>query len=389
MPLLQDGAERCALRTGSYTVGGNGPDALPIARLECCPAVAILVVPPDGPATIQRLTARVVVFLDRTPLGIAAKELHNGAQIEFGDCCLTFAAGPDGEAAITSASSGVELGAWAAPTQPLVSAPARVSSAERARIVNVRTGETIELGNHRVVVGRDESCDFVVRGMGVSRRHFSVAPVQGGYLLRDESANGTLVNGSRVVGTYLLGAGDMLRLDEDDLRFEVDGAAPAVGADAAPTALLDLSYVRSAVAMDGRRDQPPPRATLEIGRGRYAGASFAVDRAVCAIGRGPENDVRIRDESVSANHATLLRKGATWFVVDLRSANGTFVDGSRVAGEREIATGARLKLGAVELTFRSVENTEKVTVETTRKESWMQRLLRPFTAYRDRQATTM
>ena len=29
--------------------------------------------------------------------------------------------------------------------------------------------------------------------MRVSRRHFSVAPVQGGYLLRDESANGTLV----------------------------------------------------------------------------------------------------------------------------------------------------------------------------------------------------
>src|SRR5581483_2195396 len=106
----------------------------------------------------------------------------------------------------------------------------------------------------------------------------------------------------------------------------------------------DLSYVRAAAsAMDITREQSPPPATLEIVRGRFTGASFAIDRPVCSIGRGPQSDVRIRDESVSTNHATLLRKGPSWFVVDLRSANGTFVDGSRAAGERELVSGARLK----------------------------------------------
>jgi pSer/pThr/pTyr-binding forkhead associated (FHA) protein len=215
--------------------------------------------------------------------------------------------------------------------------------------------------------------------MHVSRRHFSVAPVQGGYLLRDESANGTLVNGSRVVGTYLLGAADVLRLDEEELRFEVDGiASPEPSAQAATTTLLDLSCVRATAEPGGKRDQSPPRAALEIVRGRFAGAWFDVDRPVCAIGRGPQNDVRIRDESVSSNHATLLRKGRNWFVVDLRSANGTFVDSSRVAGEREIASGARLKLGAVELVFRALDGTGDVTIEMKRRESWMRRLLKPF-----------
>lgn len=382
MPLLHDGAERCALQTGTYTLGGNGPDALPITRLEACPAVATIVVPPDGPTTIQRIKASVVVRVDWNPLGIAPKELHDGAQIEFGDCCLTFSTDDSGSA-ITSASNYDEPRRWSIPAEPIVAKPAAVapgSAPSRARIVNVRTGDSIELGSRRIVVGRDdEACDFVLRGMHVSRRHFSVAPVQDGYLLRDESANGTLVNGSRVIGTYLLGAGDVLRLDEDELRFEIDGvAAPKPGTEAAPTALLDLSYVREAVAADYKREQLFRQATLEVVRGHFSGASFAIDRPVCAIGRGPHNDVRIRDESVSANHATLLRKGTSWFVVDLRSANGTFVDGSRVAGEREVASGARIKLGAVELVFRSVDASGDAPVERKRKDSWLRQLLKPF-----------
>jgi len=185
------------------------------------------------------------------------------------------------------------------------------------------------------------------------------------------------VNGSRVVGTYLLGAGDVLRVDEDELRFEIDGvAAPKPSVEAAPTALLDLSYAREVVAAEYKREQAPPKATLEIVRGHFSGASFAVDRPVCAIGRGVQNDVRIPDESVSANHATLLRKGTSWFVVDLRSANGTFVDGSRVAGERQISSGSRLKLGAVELLFRSIES--DLPIESKRRYSPLQRLLQLF-----------
>ena len=96
-----------------------------------------------------------------------------------------------------------------------------------------------------------------------------------------------------------------------------------------------------------RAGRPSPTATLEIIRGPFTGALFHIARPVAAIGRGEHSDVRIRDESVSTTHATLLRKGDTWYVVDLRSVNGTFVDGYRVAGERVIATGATLRVGTV------------------------------------------
>jgi pSer/pThr/pTyr-binding forkhead associated (FHA) protein len=378
MPLLQSGAERCTLQTGTYTLGGNGPGALPLSCLEWCAAVATVIVPPSGPSTIQRIAASVVVRLNRVPIGIAPIALNDGVQIEFEGHCVTFRTGNSGSATVSSALSGVQLESASANAEVT---PASAVPATHSRIVNTRTGDAIALGDQRVVVGRDEACDLVVAGMGVSRRHFTVTPVQGGYVLRDESANGTIVNGSPVSGTYLLGHGDVVRLDDVELRFELEGVAlPSASSAAAPTAIIDMTRLRREHAGGARREHPAPllAATLEIVRGPYAGASFSIDRPVCSIGRGPQSDVRIRDDSVSTNHATLLRKGATWFVVDLRSANGTFVDGLRVAGEREVTSGSRLKLGSVHLVFRSLDAVGDGAKESKRKGSWVRELLKSF-----------
>jgi pSer/pThr/pTyr-binding forkhead associated (FHA) protein len=380
MAVIDSGAERCALPPGVYTVGGKGPDSLPLTSLEWTSAVATIVVEPDGTATIQRLVASVVVRLDRVPLGVGPKELKNGAQIEFKGARLTFWTDGSGEAAVSSASIGGHTDEWKSSAErAAVRAPAADDAPAAARLVNVRTGASIALGKERIVVGRDEACDFVIPGMGVSRRHFSVAPVHGGYLLRDESANGTLVNGKPVCGSYLLGHDDVVRVDQEELRFELAGAvAPVSTAESRPTQILDVSRLRDESA--GSRREPPQAsfaASLEIVRGPFAGASFYIDRPVASIGRGAQCDVRIRDDSVSTTHATLLRKGGSWFVVDLRSANGTFVDGSRVAAERELASGSRLKLGSVELRFRSLNPGAPAPVEREKKRSWLKELFWP------------
>jgi pSer/pThr/pTyr-binding forkhead associated (FHA) protein len=382
MPFLDDGTQRCKLSPSTYTLGGTAADAVPIPGLERLPPVARLEVPTDGPATIQRLSASIVVRLDRNPLGIAPKPLADDAEIEFPGCRLRFSTRH------VNVEARQDYDAEGTLLRPIVSPYNDASSSDAeneteptpgARIVNLRTGEAVLLADERVVVGRDSACDLVVPQMRVSRRHFSVAPVNGGHLLRDESANGTIVNGSRIVGTYLLGHGDVVRLDEEDLRYEIDGLAVAQSTEASPTVRLDVSNLREEFARDagaGAARPPMPAATLEIRRGRYAGASFEINRPVCSIGRGPQNDVRIRDDSVSTAHATLLRKGTSWFVVDLRSANGTFVDGSRVAGERELVPGGRLTLGAVQLEFRVGDGAPVEVPERRRSPSWLARVWR-------------
>jgi pSer/pThr/pTyr-binding forkhead associated (FHA) protein len=212
----------------------------------------------------------------------------------------------------------------------------------------------------------------VVQGNSVSRRHASIAPVAGGFLLRDESANGTLVNGVRVVGTYLLGNGDVLRVQDEELRVEFDDAVPAAVMRGEQTTVLDLARITRGISEEEARAAASRAltASLEIVRGPFAGACFQLEKAVCSIGRGEENDVRIRDDTVSSTHATLLRKRSAWFVVDLRSMNGTFVNGSRVSGEREIHPGASIRLGAVELMFRAIESETPQAEEPPRANLW-------------------
>lgn len=354
MPLLRSGADRCVLRAGTNTLGGRGPDAVPVPALAWQPAVAIIVVPASGPATLQRVTASVVVRLNDEPIGIGPVELRHGAHIDFSGIRLTYDADTAASDVTIADARDAEVSTgshdrWTRPAEM-----------EGARLVNLRTGKRYLLPARRIVIGRDESCDLVVHGEGISRRHASVTPAPGGYLLSDESSNGTHLNGERVVGTHILEKGDVISLSGEELRFETSVAAGEASPTAehpsrAATAVLDVSRLRGELTPEEIRaaQRPSPTATLEIVKGPFAGASFHIARPVCAIGRSEGSDVRLRDESVSGSHATLLRKGDTWYVVDLRSVNGTFVNGSRVAGERQISTGATLRIGRVEMLFSS------------------------------------
>jgi pSer/pThr/pTyr-binding forkhead associated (FHA) protein len=383
-PVVRAGEDRYALRPGVHGLGGRAPDAIKLGVLESQPRAALVTVTEEGRTLLQRTTASVMVRLDGETIGIAAVELWNGATIEFGECRLTFETGaaiatsarrPRAERATSPTTAGarplalVAAGAGSG-VEPLT--PPGASTAPSAALVVIRSGARHPLPARRVYIGREDSCDVVVRGNSVSRRHASIAPVNGGFLLRDESVNGTMVNGVRVVGTYLLGDGDVVRVQDEELRIELDSSEPKPRVREEQTTRLDLAHIAPGVTEERAREMATraPTASLEIVRGPFAGACFQVERAVCSIGRGEENDVRIRDDTVSLTHATLLRKRGAWFVVDLRSMNGTYVDGSRVSGERELCPGARVRLGAVALAFRAIDGEPATPPEAPRASLW-------------------
>lgn len=105
---------------------------------------------------------------------------------------------------------------------------------------------------------------------------------------------------------------------------------------------------KRALALQG----PAPPGTLSL-RPVAGGTTIRLDEngRPATIGRGPGADITVAGDTVSKLHARLAfdRAGQRIRVTDLKSSNGTFLDGARIT-EGEAQAGARLRLGTLEFT---------------------------------------
>ncbi|MCJ7594786.1 MAG: FHA domain-containing protein [Desulfobacterales bacterium] len=86
---------------------------------------------------------------------------------------------------------------------------------------------------------------------------------------------------------------------------------------------------------------------IYIMNGEDKGRSFDLEGDTVTIGRAPDVDIRLRDKSISRNHAEIIRRGNKYLVKDLKSKNGTFIDGMRITAETpyEIKEGVPIAVG--------------------------------------------
>jgi hypothetical protein len=70
------------------------------------------------------------------------------------------------------------------------------------------------------------------------------------------------------------------------------------------------------------------------------------------VGRAPDCDVVLTDPSVSRHHLFVRRDEEGWRMIDLRSTNGTLLNGVQVRFAH-LRDGDRLSVGGTELLFRS------------------------------------
>lgn len=67
-----------------------------------------------------------------------------------------------------------------------------------------------------------------------------------------------------------------------------------------------------------------------------------------SIGRSKSSDIVINDLSVSRNHCVLLRRSAGWFISDVGSLSGTFVNGVRIQGRAQVLIDDIITVGSTE-----------------------------------------
>ncbi len=77
-----------------------------------------------------------------------------------------------------------------------------------------------------------------------------------------------------------------------------------------------------------------------------AGMAFSLD-AVTTLGRDVNNTIVVEDAFASAEHAVLTFRGRTWYVEDLGSTNGTYVNGGRIEGVAPVGYGDEVQVGQV------------------------------------------
>ncbi|OGN94278.1 MAG: hypothetical protein A2Z71_01635 [Chloroflexi bacterium RBG_13_50_21] len=89
--------------------------------------------------------------------------------------------------------------------------------------------------------------------------------------------------------------------------------------------------------------QPPPLSLLSLAE---AGAqSQHYSKPVVILGREPGCDFPLDDQTVSSQHARLSYHQQQWWLEDLASTNGTFLNGEAVTAPVVITHGDELRLG--------------------------------------------
>ncbi len=77
-----------------------------------------------------------------------------------------------------------------------------------------------------------------------------------------------------------------------------------------------------------------------------------ITSASVTVGRAAASDFQISAEGVSRSHSQIVRRGSEYFISDLGSTNGTFVNGKRVETETKLSHGDMIELGkAIALRF--------------------------------------
>ena len=91
---------------------------------------------------------------------------------------------------------------------------------------------------------------------------------------------------------------------------------------------------------------------LVVTAGALAGTRITLGEAPITMGRAEDSTLVITDDYASARHARLVPRDGQWFVEDLGSTNGTYLDRGKVSGLTPVPLGVPIRIGRTSLELR-------------------------------------
>src|SRR5262245_20833444 len=96
--------------------------------------------------------------------------------------------------------------------------------------------------------------------------------------------------------------------------------------------------------MKALADKKLHTARLKILNGERAGQTIELSGAAVTLGRHPNCDIRVTDDTVSRRHARIFARGGGYILEDLGSRNGTFVNGRQISGQARLSNHDRIHI---------------------------------------------
>lgn len=124
--------------------------------------------------------------------------------------------------------------------------------------------------------------------------------------------------------------------------------------DAERTVKLDLREVPLSITK---------RPVLVILQGNSIGQTIKLDKERTIVGRGSQADLVLRDEIASRQHAEIMHlclevNCVEYYVNDLDSTNGTFLNGAKVTSQQLLQDGDKIKIGNHLMKFAMLDESE-------------------------------
>jgi hypothetical protein len=91
---------------------------------------------------------------------------------------------------------------------------------------------------------------------------------------------------------------------------------------------------------------------LVVTAGQLAGTRITLGEAPITIGRAEDSTLVITDDFASARPARLVPRDGQWFVEDLGSTNGTYLDRGKVSAPTPVPLGVPIRIGRTSLELR-------------------------------------
>lgn len=207
----------------------------------------------------------------------------------------------------------------------------------------------------QTTIGRSQENDLILSGDQVSRVHALVKQDNGAYWLEDHSSHGTHVNGSRAEERTLLNHQDRIQILDWELVVSSGDKQQQSKEETRRTQIAELtkSMPEEALYSQVEFEESTGKVKTYFPLLLITDASGKLSRVIMkkkslVIGKASDCDIVLEDSYISSKHLQVSVTDRGFFVKDLNSTNGTWVNQAKVQ-EIYLDDGEKLRVGETEI----------------------------------------